>query len=107
MNFIALFFAGLFLCNSVPHLVCGLQGAPFPSPFAKPHGVGDSSPLVNFYWGFANALIGTILLTRNPVTVGANAEFIALLAGILVIGTFAALHFGKVQGEKRKVAKGV
>jgi hypothetical protein len=48
MNSVALFFAGAFLCNSIPHLTKGLQGEPFPSPFAKPPGKGNSSPLVNF-----------------------------------------------------------
>ncbi len=36
MDYIAVFFAGAFLCNSLPHLACGLSGAPFPTPFAKP-----------------------------------------------------------------------
>jgi hypothetical protein len=51
MSFIALFFAGALLCNSVPHLIAGVSGMPFPSPFATPHGVGGSPPLVNFWWG--------------------------------------------------------
>lgn len=45
---IANFFAGLFLCNGVPHTVAGLSGRSFPTPFAKPPGKGLSSPLVNF-----------------------------------------------------------
>lgn len=45
------FGAGLFLCNCLPHLAAGLQGQPFPSPFSKPRGVGNSSPLVNVLWG--------------------------------------------------------
>jgi hypothetical protein len=100
MNYVALFFAGAFLCNSIPHLVAGLQGAPFPSPFAKPRGVGDSSPLVNFLWGFFNLLAGLVLLARNPVSLGLNAEFLTLLAGALAIGLQLSLHFGKVQRDK-------
>ncbi|HEY4169248.1 MAG TPA: hypothetical protein VGM96_20835 [Reyranella sp.] len=30
MIWIALFFAGAFLCNSLPHLAAGLQRRPFP-----------------------------------------------------------------------------
>ena len=52
MHYVAAFFAGAFLCNCIPHLDCGLRGAPFPTPFAKPRGIGDSSPLINVLWGF-------------------------------------------------------
>lgn len=45
MIHLAPFFAGAFLCNALPHLAAGLQGRPFPTPFATPHGVGDSPPL--------------------------------------------------------------
>jgi hypothetical protein len=100
MSSIALFFAGAFLCNSVPHLIAGVSGMPFPSPFATPHGVGDSPPLVNFGWGAANLLVGLYLLQRHPVSVGLSMDFIAFLAGVLALGTFASLHFGKVRSTK-------
>jgi hypothetical protein len=45
--YLARFFAGAFLANAVPHFVSGMQGRPFPSPFASPPGKGDSSPTVN------------------------------------------------------------
>ena len=46
MHYLALFFIGAFFSNCLPHLTSGSQGRPFPTPFATPHGVGDSSPLV-------------------------------------------------------------
>jgi hypothetical protein len=97
MNYIAMFFAGAFLCNSIPHAVSGLQGTPFPSPFAKPPGVGNSSPLVNFLWGFSNFLVGIFLLTRYPHPVGLHRNCITLLAGALAIGIPMSRHFGKVR----------
>ncbi|MGA3067205.1 MAG: hypothetical protein ABSF29_10200 [Tepidisphaeraceae bacterium] len=100
MHFIALFFAGLFLCNSIPHTIAGLQGTPFPSPFAKPPGIGDSSPVVNFLWGALNFLIGILLLSIHPITVGFNAGFLTLFAGALAIGTPMSRHFGKVRSRK-------
>ena len=100
MTYVALFFAGAFLCNCIPHLVSGLQGAPFPSPFAKPPGFGDSSPLVNFLWGTFNFLVGLGLLSRNPVEVGFNLSFLVLMVGALAIGIQLSLHFGKVRREK-------
>ena len=46
-HYVALFFAGAFLVNFVPHFTNGISGRPFPSPFASPPGQGMSSPLVN------------------------------------------------------------
>jgi hypothetical protein len=100
MNYVAEFFAGAFLCNCLPHLLCGLQGSPFPSPFSKPRGVGDSSPLVNFLWGALNLLIGLVLLFRNPVVIGLNGDFIALIVGFLALGVQLSLHFGKVRKNR-------
>lgn len=97
MNYVAFFFAGAFLCNCVPHLVCGLQGTPFPSPFAKPPGIGNSSPLVNFFWGTLNFLVGIVLLSRYPIIVGFNPNFIALILGAMAIGALLSRHFGKVR----------
>jgi hypothetical protein len=67
MEYVCHFFAGAFLCNCIPHLVAGLQGAPFPTPFAKPRGVGNSSPPVNFLWGSFNLPAGVALLSAPPV----------------------------------------
>ncbi|WP_278235693.1 hypothetical protein [Isoptericola sp. AK164] len=50
------------LVNAVPHTVHGLAGEPFPSPFADPPGVGDSTPVENVVWGGLNALVGGALL---------------------------------------------
>ena len=97
MNYIALFFAGAFLCNCIPHLVSGLRGDPFPSPFAKPPGKGNSSPLVNFLWGSLNLFIGLWLLPDYPVPARLTADFAVLALGFLLSGLFLALHFGKVR----------
>ena len=102
MNYVAIFFAGAFICNAIPHLTSGLQGAPFPTPFSKPRGVGDSSPLVNFLWGAFNFIVGIYLLSGHPVVVGFNPTFYAVLAGGLAIGIHCSLHFGKVRREKMK-----
>jgi hypothetical protein len=97
MIYVALFFAGVFLCNSVPHLVAGLQGMPFPTPFARPRGVGNSSPVVNFLWGMLNLLVGGLLWSEYPVRPGPFPGFVVLVLGALAIGIYVALHFGKVR----------
>ena len=50
-HLVAWFLAGAFLANTVPHLVSGISGSPFQSPFASPPGEGLSSSLVNVLWG--------------------------------------------------------
>jgi hypothetical protein len=97
MDHVAQFFAGAFLCNCVPHLVCGLQGSSFPTPFAKPRGIGLSSPVMNFAWGFFNLVVGLTLLSTSPVRVGLNASFLIFLMGAGVLGVWLSIHFGKVR----------
>jgi hypothetical protein len=99
MSFVAIFFAGAFLCNAMPHLTAGLRGEVFPSPFSTPHGKGPSSPLVNFLWGTLNAVIGLALLVHHPFAPGLNVESAALLVGVLVMGVFTSVHFGRVRRE--------
>ncbi len=99
LHYGTLFFAGAFLCNAIPHLVAGLQGMPFPTPFARPRGIGNSSPLVNFLWGAVNLAIGLFILSRNTVAVGPDADCIALAAGALLLGIYLARHFGKVRSQ--------
>jgi hypothetical protein len=103
ISLIVLFFSGAFLCNSVPHLVAGLQGMPFPSPFATPRGIGNSRPVVNFLWGFLNLVIGLLLFSRQRLTIDLYPNLTALLVGILLMGLQLSSHFGKVQrGELKK-----
>jgi hypothetical protein len=97
MQLVTCFFAGAFLCNCIPHLASGLQGRAFPTPFATPRGVGDSSPLVNVLWGFFNLFAGVSLLSIARVAIGVNPPFLSLVAGALLLGAYLALHFGRVR----------
>jgi hypothetical protein len=89
------YFAGMFLCNAIPHLAAGLQGRTFPSPFASPPTIGHSSALVNVFWGLFNVVAGLVLVEKAPITAGMNGGFIAAILGALSTGVFVALHFGK------------
>lgn len=95
------FFAGALLCNSVPHLMAGLQGRKFPTPFAIPATIGYSSALTNVFWGVFNAVVGLLLVSAAPVTVGLNAGCISALLGALGVGAFIARHFGRVTAGGR------
>lgn len=99
MAYLLLFVAGALLCNGVPHLVAGLQGATFPTPFGKPRGVGHSSALTNVLWGAANLLIGGRILAAHPVTVGGSPGFLALTAGAMLLGCYLAVHFSRVRAR--------
>lgn len=101
LPYITAFFAGAFLCNSIPHLVAGLQGQVFPTPFAKPRGVGNSSPLVNVYWGLFNGVVGLNLLTVFPVPIELNLDFGCVVLGAASLGSYLAVHFGKVRNNPR------
>ena len=97
-HYLLQFLSGMLLTNGIPHFVHGLSGAPFQSPFAKPPGVGESSALVNVYWGFANLAGGAVLVTRFAPQGLVGWSLFA--AGALLIGTQLALHFGKVRAPR-------
>jgi hypothetical protein len=95
------FFAGAFLANGVPHFVQGVSGNPFQSPFAKPPGVGESSPLSNALWGFGNLVAGVLLLHFFwPVGDSAWSGWIVFAAGALLLSIQLSIHFGKVRAAK-------
>jgi hypothetical protein len=92
------FLAGALLANCVPHVVQGMSGAPFQSPFAKPPGIGESSPVVNVVWGFANLAGGLLLLHFYwPLNWYGWA---AVGLGALIMAVQLASHFGKVRAGK-------
>jgi hypothetical protein len=68
MEYAVIFFAGAILCNCIPDPGPGLQGMPFSTPFEKPRGIGNSSPLLNVLWGVFNLCVGLYLLSRQPVS---------------------------------------
>ena len=61
---VSYFFGGIFLANAIPHLVSGMMGRSFQSPFAKPPGKGLSSSTVNVLWGFGNLVVAYCLILR-------------------------------------------
>ena len=98
-SFLLEFLSGAFLANGVPHFVHGISGAPFQSPFAKPPGVGESSPVVNVLWGFVNFVAGVLLL--HFFLPRGWAGWFAVGAGALLLALQMAAHFGKVRSGKR------
>lgn len=97
--FVAYFFGGAFFVNGVPHLVKGVCGERFQSPFAKPPGEGYSSALVNVVWGLVNLAIGYVLVCRvGDFDLRDTADVVALGLGAAVIALFCGHHFGRFNG---------
>ena len=99
IHYASYFFGGAFLTNSVPHLVSGVMGRPFQSPFAKPRGQGFSSSTVNVLWGFFNLAIGYVLTCRvGNLDLHATDQVVALGLGILLMALLTARMFGRFNG---------
>ncbi len=94
-NYIACFFAGIFLTNSVPHFVYGISGEKFPTPFAKPSGKGLLSPTVNVVWALANLVVGYILFRCGKVASGGQFAFVIFFVGIAAISIMESVSFQK------------
>lgn len=92
-------FGGVFLANAVPHVVSGLMGRAFQSPFAKPPGEGLSSSTVNVVWGFANLVIGYLLVCKvGQFDLRNTADASALGLGAFVLSLGLARRFGRFNG---------
>jgi hypothetical protein len=92
---------GAFLMNAIPHLVSGLMGRKFPSPFAKPPGQGLSSAIVNVIWGFANLVVGYVLVCQvGRFDLRNVADAAPLALGMLALGFGMSRHFGGLNGGR-------
>jgi hypothetical protein len=99
LHYLAWFFGGAFLSNVIPHLVSGMMGRAFQSPFAKPSGEGLSSSTVNVLWGFLNLVVGYVLVCRvGDFDLHATADVAVAGFGALLLALFAARHFGRFHG---------
>ncbi len=98
-HFIAYFFGGAFLANTIPHLVNGISGSPFQSPFASPPGKGLSSPTVNVLWGSFNLVLAYLLVARvGRFELRQSKHVVVLGLGALLMALLLARAFGKFHG---------
>ena len=106
MTYLVCFFGGALLVNALPHLINGISGRAFPTPFARPRGRGESSALLNVIWGAASFALGYILLF--PVAnfdPRAPGQAVAAGLGALLLALGAAWHFGSVYGGDRPTSR--
>ena len=106
LQLVSYFFGGAFLANAVPHLVSGMTGRAFQSPFAQPPGQGLSSSTVNVLWGALNTVVGYALICRvgdfELRTTGdvAASGMGALLMSLMHARTFGRFHGGNLPGPR-------
>jgi hypothetical protein len=98
-HYLAYFFGGAFLANTLPHLVNGVSGNAFQSPFASPPGVGLSSATVNVLWGVFNLVVAYLLVCRVGSFDLRKTQHVLLFgAGILIMSLLLARSFGPLHG---------
>lgn len=93
------FWAGAFLSNSVPHFVKGVCGDKFPTPFAKPHGKGLSSPTLNVVWALFNLVIGYLFFKLSKLSCQDNLSLITSFAGFAIMSLRSAKGFASKHKE--------
>ncbi len=98
-NYVACFFAGMFLANTVPHFVHGISGDRFPTPFAHPPGKGLSSPTTNVVWALFNLIAGYGLFRVGNVSSGDVLNLAIFFAGIAAISIMLSVEFQKKQAK--------
>ena len=99
LHYVSYFFGGVFFTNAIPHLVSGLMGQAFQSPFARPPGKGFSSSTVNVLWGWFNIVVGYFLVLHvGKFDTHSLTDVASVGVGGLLISIQAARHFGQFHG---------
>lgn len=101
MVYLAYIFAAFCLVNGIPHFIKGVCGDRFQSPFAKPPGVGESTPVTNVLWGSFNFLICFLVLNfAGLFEIGRNTETHVFVAALFVSAIILAVTFGRIRNRK-------
>ena len=99
-NYLAAFFAGAFLANSVPHFIKGVAGDKFPTPFAKPPGKGLSPAYINVLWAGFNIIIGYLLLVHSKIrTENDHTGKLIFFVGVMVMALISSKGFTQKHKE--------
>ncbi len=98
-HYVAYFFGGALFTNALPHLLAGISGSAFQSPFASPPGEGLSSATVNVLWGFLNLVVAYLLVVRvGRFEPRWAAHALPTGAGVLLMALMLARSFGRFHG---------
>lgn len=94
MDFFIAICIGFLVTNSLPHLIPGVHGKRFHSPFASPPVKGKSSAVVNVLWGVFNLALAYALFVWADVNLRNYVEGAGFLLGVLITGLVLAIVFG-------------
>ena len=98
-HYVAWFVGGAFLANTIPHLVSGISGSPFQSPFSSPPGQGLSSSTINVLWGMFNLVVAYVLVARvGRFELRQTRHVVVLGLGALLMALVLAREFGRFHG---------
>jgi len=89
-NYLACFFAGVFLTNWIPHFVAGVNGERYPNPFATAPGNGLDSPIVNVLWALLNLVVGYCLLRAGKISADNKLTLGLFFLGCTALSLFLA-----------------
>jgi len=89
-HYLACFFAGFWGVNVLPHLLHGINGQAFPTPFASPPFQGLSSPLVNTAWALFNIVLAYGLARFGQLSPERPRTMALFFLGFAVLACFMA-----------------
>ena len=99
-GYLTCFVSGLFLANCVPHLIAGICGRRFPTPFAKPPGKGLSSAVVNVIWGLLNLGAGIALAQVEGHPFFDWISNMCFFAGLSVMALILGIYFQRLYSKE-------
>ncbi len=98
-HYVAYFFGGAFLANTLPHLGNGISGTRLSESVRVTSGEGLSSSTVNVLWGLFNLAVGYVLVCRvGSFDLRKTQHVLVLGAGILLMSVMLAHAFGRFHG---------
>ena len=96
MNYVLLFVAGAAAANGIPHVVKGITGERWWTPFGWRDGHRvKSSPVLNVLWGALNWLIAFGLFSRTLRVPLTSAHLATVGAGGLLLSLALARSWGR------------
>lgn len=91
-QYLGYFISGVGLANTIPHLVNGISGKEFRTPFANP-----STPTLNVLWGLFNLIVGMgILIALRGLPWKFDRRWVVLTIGFV----FMAVNLSFVFSQK-------
>lgn len=95
-HYVFAFIAGALFMNMLPHLINGVSGRPFPSPFADPPGIGLSSPVANIAWATINFAVAMAFVCFGKLSQRQRTIAPACFTGALAMAFYLAWYFGSL-----------